>query len=93
MPEKNVSVKCEVNEKNKDIIKHALCDALGIYPYLWQGGSFEGEGGGDGVVVKYKIKMSEAPDSSGYYLQIVIEPSPTSLKCSLLGLFISITFS
>ena len=68
MAERTISVKCEVNEKNKTAIKSALSGALGIH-FCWESDSFRGKDIVFGLM-KYEIRVDEAPLSNGYTVNI-----------------------
>lgn len=72
MAEKTISVKCEMNDKNKAAIKQALSDALKTDYSLWQRDSFEGKGGS----WEFKIKINDSLVSNGYKIHVSYDPAP-----------------
>lgn len=74
MLEKNFFLKCEVNETNKDVIRHTLCNALKIqYSPL---DSFQVKKGG----IELRGSVKEAQDSSGYNVQIIYDETLHNLS-------------
>lgn len=72
MAEKIISVKCEMNEKNKAAIKSALCDALLIGDEFWHGDIVETAVDRTGLM-KYKIKICESLAANGYKILVSFE--------------------
>ena len=86
MPEKTMSVKCEMNEKNKDTIKRALTDGLGIEYSLWNEDYFQGKVNKEKVMLKMKIDESLA--SNGYKIHVSVETTDKGAAISCLSLFL-----
>lgn len=80
MPEKHYSFKCEVNEKNKDVIRRSLCNALEIQ--YSPSDSFRTKKGG----TEFRVFVKESQDSSGYDVQIFYEEKLRDLSTIVFAL-------
>ena len=60
------SVKCEINEENKEIIKRALCRELGIDYTKWGDNEVKYESTLSSFIFVIQISFDLLPDSKGY---------------------------